>query len=107
MNPAGFQQTRAGVLGSFFVFFVLRVPAFDSGFQRLFGSVWCASHARPFVQVSQKSIFKSPCQFLAKDALEMAPRPPQGLQERPWDTPTKGPLWYGPLAPPYGLRVTS
>ena len=32
------------------------------------------THPRPFVGVSQKSIFKSPCQVLASNAHKMAPR---------------------------------
>ena len=47
-------------------------------------------HARLFVGVSQKSIFKRPCQFLAIDTHKMAPRPHQRLQDRTWDTHTKG-----------------
>ena len=50
-------------------------------------------HARPFVGVLQKSIFKRPCQFLAINARKMAPRTTQWLQERPWNAPTKGLLW--------------
>ena len=50
-------------------------------------------HPRPFVGVSQKSIFKRPCQVLAINAHKMVPRPPQGLQNRPWNAPTKGLLW--------------
>ena len=52
---------------------------------------------RPFVGVSQKSIFKRPCQVLAINANKMAPRPPQGLQDRPWNAPMKGLLWAQPL----------
>jgi len=55
----------------------------------------CVGHARPFVGVSQKSIFKRPCQFLAINAHTMAPRTTQWLQERPWNAPTKGLLWIG------------
>ena len=47
-------------------------------------------HARPFVGVSQKSIFKRPCPFLAINAHKKAPRTIQWLQERPWNAPTKG-----------------
>ena len=43
--------------------------------------------------VSQKSIFKRPCQLLAINAHKMAPRTTQWLQERPWNAPTKGLLW--------------
>ena len=50
-------------------------------------------HARPFVGVSHKSIFKRPCQLLAIDAHKMASRTTQWLQERPWNAPTKGLLW--------------
>ena len=42
-----------------------------------------SNHARPFVGVSQKSIFKRPCQFLAINAHKMAPRTTQWLQELP------------------------
>jgi hypothetical protein len=34
--------------------------------------------------------FKKPCQVLAINAHKLAPRPPQGLQDRPWNAPTKG-----------------
>ena len=51
------------------------------------------THARPFVGISQKSIFKRPCQFLAINAHKMAPRTTQWLQERPWNAPTKGLMW--------------
>ena len=40
-----------------------------------------------------KSIFQRPCQFLAINAHEMAPRTRRWLQERGRDTPTKGLLW--------------
>jgi len=40
-----------------------------------------------------KSIFKRPCQFLAINAYTLAPRTSKRLQERAWDTPTKGLLW--------------
>ena len=53
------------------------------------------THPRPFVGVSQKSIFNRPCQFLAINAHKMAPRPHQRLQDRTWDTPTWGLLWGG------------
>ena len=55
--------------------------------------------------VSQKSIFKRPCQFWAINAHKMAPRTTQRLQERPWSAPTKGLLWIllsrrtGPTSP--------
>ena len=45
-------------------------------------------HPRPFVVVSQKSIFKRPCRFLAMNTRKMAPRTSKGLQERAWDAPT-------------------
>ena len=45
-------------------------------------------HPRPFVGVSQKSIFKRPCRFLAMNTHKMAPRTSKGLQERAWDAPT-------------------
>ena len=45
-------------------------------------------HPRPFVGVSQKSIFKRPCQVLAINAHKMAPRTSKRLQERAWDAPT-------------------
>ena len=58
---------------------------------------WCSrkkgDHPRPFVGVSQKSIFKRPCQVLAINAHKMAPRTSKRLQERAWDAPTKGLLW--------------
>ena len=41
-----------------------------------------------------KSILKRPCQFLAINAHKMAPRTNQWLQERTWDTPTYGLLWF-------------
>ena len=50
-------------------------------------------HARPFVGVSQKSIFQRHCHFLAINAYKMAPITTQWLQERPWNAPTKGLLW--------------
>ena len=56
-------------------------------------SVTLAIHARPFVGVFEKSIFKRPCQFLAMNAHKMAPRTTQWLQERRWDAPTKGLAW--------------
>ena len=37
-----------------------------------------------------KVIFGRFRQLLAINAHKMAPRPPQGLQDRPWDAPTKG-----------------
>ena len=46
------------------------------------------AHPGPFVGVSQKSIFKGPCQLLAINAHEMAPRTRRWLQERGRDTPT-------------------
>ena len=46
------------------------------------------THPRPFVGVSQKSIFKRPCRFLAMNTHKMAPRTSKGLQERAWDAPT-------------------
>ena len=49
--------------------------------------------ARSFVGISQKSIFKRPCQVLAMNALKMAARTTQWLQERPWNAPTKDLLW--------------
>jgi len=52
------------------------------------GPLRTVDHTRPFVGVSQKSIFKRLCQFLAIDALKMAPRTSKGLQERAWDAPT-------------------
>ena len=51
------------------------------------------THPRSFVGVSQKSIFKRPCQVLAINAHKMAPIPHQRLQDRTWDTPTQGLLW--------------
>jgi hypothetical protein len=50
-------------------------------------------HPRPYVGVSQKSISKRPCRFLAINPHKMAPRTSQGLQERAWDAPTQGLLW--------------
>ena len=46
------------------------------------------SHPRPFVGVSQQSIFKRPSQVLAINAHKMAPRTSKRLQERAWDAPT-------------------
>ena len=43
--------------------------------------------------VSQKSISKRPCRFLAINTHKMDPRTSQGLQERAWDAPSKGLLW--------------
>ena len=40
-----------------------------------------------------KSILQRPCQFLAINAHEMAPRTRRWLQERGRDAPTYGPLW--------------
>jgi len=45
-------------------------------------------HPRPFVGVSQKSIFKRPCQVLAINAHKMALRTSKRLQERAWDATT-------------------
>jgi hypothetical protein len=45
------------------------------------------------VGVSQKSISKRPCRFLAINTHKMDPRTSQGLQERAWDAPSKGLLW--------------
>ena len=45
-------------------------------------------HARLLVGVSQKSIFKRPCQFLAINAHKMAPITGRWLQERGRDAPT-------------------
>ena len=50
-------------------------------------------HAKPVVGVFKKSIYETPCQFLAIDAHEMAPRTTHWLQERRWDAPTKGLAW--------------
>ena len=50
-------------------------------------------HARPFVGVSHKSIFKRPCHFLGDECTKMAPRTIQWLQKRPWNAPTKDLLW--------------
>ena len=50
-------------------------------------------HARPFVGVSQRSIFKRPCQFLMINADKMAPTTTQWLQQRHCDAPTKGLAW--------------
>ena len=50
-------------------------------------------HERPFVEVSQKSIFKIPCHFFGDRCPKLAPRTTQWLQERPWNAPTKGFLW--------------
>ena len=63
------------------------------------GTHFIKVHARPFVGVSQKSIFKRPCQFLAINALKMAQKMTQWLQERPWNAPTKGLLWLSPDLP--------
>ena len=49
-------------------------------------------HSRPVVGVSQKSIFKRPCRFLATNAHKMAPRPHLGY-------PHIGPFVDGPLQP--------
>ena len=57
---------------------------------RRFQSSGFSVHARPFVEVSQKSICKRPGHFLAINAHKMAPRTTQWLQERPWNAPTKG-----------------
>ena len=43
--------------------------------------------------LNQKSIFKTPRQFLAINAHTMAPRTTQWLQERRWNAPTKGLAW--------------
>ena len=55
-------------------------------------------HARPF-EPSIKSpfcqVFERFRKLLAINAHKMAPRPPQWLQDRTWDTPTKGLLWDG------------
>ena len=64
------------------------------------------NHARPFVGISQKSISKRPCQFLAINAHKMAPRPSQWPQDRTWDTPTKGLLWDARCASKASLRTT-
>ena len=42
-----------------------------------------------------KTFFKKCCQLLAINAHKMAPRTSQGLQERAWNTPTKGLEWRG------------
>ena len=52
-----------------------------------------AFHARLFVGVFQKSSLNRVCQLLAIHAHEMAPRTSKRLQERAWDTHTKGLLW--------------
>ena len=41
-----------------------------------------------------KSIFQRGCQYLAINAHEMAPRTTQWFQERHWNAPTKGLLWF-------------
>ena len=51
------------------------------------------THARPFVGVFQKSIYKRTCQLLAINAEKMAPRTTRWLQERQGDAPTKGLGW--------------
>jgi len=50
-------------------------------------------HARPFVGVFQKSIYKRTCQLLAINARTMAPRTRRWLQERQGDAPTKSLAW--------------
>jgi hypothetical protein len=52
-----------------------------------------------------KVIFGRFCQLLAINTHKMAPRPPQGLQDRPWDTATKGLLWFDPHASRYYPHV--
>jgi hypothetical protein len=54
-----------------------------------------ACHARPFVGVFQKSIYKRTRQLLAINAHRMAPRTTRWLQERQGDAPTKGLAWCG------------
>ena len=63
------------------------------------------SHPRLFGGVSQKSISNRPCQFLAINAHKVAPRPHQRLQDRTWDAPTKGLLWFR-CPPMLGTRRT-
>ena len=64
----------------------------EEGLERYVGHefMWSEGniHPRSFVGVSQKSIFKRPCQVLAINAHKMAPKPHQRLQNRTWDTPT-------------------
>ena len=70
-------------------------PQVTSGIMRSYAGLRRPTvHPGPFVGVSQKSIFKRPCQFLALNAHQMAPRTRRWLQERGRDTPPKGLLWY-------------
>ena len=45
-----------------------------------------------------KTTLHRPCQFLAINAHKMAPETTQWLQDRTWDTPTKGLLWIPTLS---------
>ena len=63
-----------------------------------------ACHARPFVGVFQKSIYKRTRQLLAINAHRMAPRTTRWLQERQGDAPTKGLAWLARHAPCHTAR---